>query len=208
MGGPFGKIVHKQCCCGGICPGCCMPVDEYGNAVEIPFEVDAPGCALDGFTGVFDPLAVGGESGPCGICGSWGYALALDFTGKFWMSDGMGGCDLVPVCDITICMILTCDLTLGIADDAGNDECCRRIRLQVSTPYEFAGANQDSLPTCTGGVSIWGIAVGPDSCSCSGGFSAIFSLGMLTPIDQVDPQCGTVPPCVPDCDMTGLRILI
>lgn len=203
----FGKIHKKNCCCAGACPGCCMPVDEGGNAVDIPFEVDAPGCALDGFTGVFNPLAVAGVSGACGICGTWGYSLTLEVPGQFWNFNGIG-CDLVPACQVVWCMLLTCQVEQGVADDPDNSACCRRMRLYVASTYDFSGATPNNGGGACGPGQDYERWIGPDSCACVGGLSAIFSIGFLNPLPQVDPQCGLVQPCVPDCDMTGIRILI
>ena len=193
-------------CCGG-CPGCCMPVDEFGTPVDIPFEVDAPGCTTDGVTGVFNPLALSDVTGSCGVCGVWGYDGLLEIQGSFWMFNGID-CDLVPGCTIQICMILDCDTEHDVPDDPGNAECCRRLRLYVATDYEFAGATDNGgTGQCVG--KRWETYLGPSSCSCTDGvLSAIFDLGILNPVAKVDPECGTVQPCVPDCDMTGLRIII
>lgn len=183
-----------------------MPVDDDGNAIDIPFEVDAPGCAIDGFTGVFNPLAVEGAPHACGICGTWGYSLTLEVSGKFYNFNGMD-CDLVPACSIVWCMFLTCADTQGITDDPADSACCRRMRMLVGSTYNFAGATVNEAGACGPGFSYekW---IGPDSCSCVDGLSAIFSLGFLNPSTHVDPECGVVQPCVPDCDMTGIRILI
>lgn len=183
-----------------------MPVDAEGNPIGIPFEVVAPGCPIDGLTGVFDPLALSAAGGPCGPCGTWGYAGRLEIPGKFWNFDGIS-CDLIPVCTIEICMTLTCDATQGIDDDSSNEACCRRMRLYVATTYNFAGAtNNGGAGACAGlPYEIW---LGPDSCTCGGGLSAIFSLGVLTPLAVVNPNCGLVQPCVPDCDMSGIKVVI
>lgn len=204
----FGRIHNQNCCC-GVCPGCCFPVDEYGEPVNIPFAIDAPGCSCDGVTGEFVPLAIQGSGASCGVCGSYGYDTAIEVTGQFWNPDGMGGCDLTPVCIITICMVLHCDIEYGIADDAGNAECCRRMRLEVGVPYLFTGENEPSTdPACVGGDTVFRGYVGPDSCSCVDVLSAIFSLAKFEPIVQTNPDCGDVQPCVPDCAFSGIRVII
>lgn len=207
MSGPFGKIHNKNCCCGNLCPGCCMPVDGDGNAIDIPFEVDAPGCAIDGTTGSFNPLAVEGTAKACGICGTWGYSLTLEVSGQFWNFNGVD-CDLIPACVVNWCMYLFCDNEYTVSDDPADSACCRRLRMYVAATYDFTGATDNGdTGACSPGHQ-YERYIGPDSCSCVSGLSAIFSLGFLNPLTQVDPQCGTVQPCVPDCDMTGIRILI
>lgn len=207
MAGLFGQPEWLKCCCEGTCPGCCMPVDEDGNALPIPFEIDAPGCAIDGFTGEFDPLALSDVAGQCGICGTWGYGSYLSITGSLWNFNGID-CDLIPGCALQICMFLNCDTEHGIEDDQENGTCCRRMRLYVATTYRFDGAtNNNGTGQCSGlSYETW---LSPDSCECSDNvLSAIFSLGILDPATETNPECGEVQPCVPDCAMSGIKVLI
>lgn len=183
------------CCCG--CPGCCMPVDEFGDPVDIPFSISAPGCTIDGFTGVFTPLAIEGSPTACGICGVWGYTTALDVPGEFWMPDGIGGCALAPGCIQSFCMILKCSADHAEADDTGQNACCRRLRLQISASYAWAGSVYGSgTGSCVGLDNVK--EVPPDSCDCDTDVSAVFSFD-LTPLNESDPDCGNVPPCVLEC---------
>ena len=177
--------------------------------MNIPFEIDAPGCSFDGLTGEFIPLAIEGTEAGCGICGSYGYDTALQVPGSFYNPNPPEDCDLVPGCIITMCIVLKCDDAYGIDDDTGNGECCRRMRLEVGVPYEFNGENESSTePSCIGGDTIFRGWVGPDSCSCVDGLSAIFPLAKFEPIVQSDPFCGEVQPCVPECDFSGIRLII
>lgn len=204
----FGRIHNKNCCCDNGCPGCCMPTDAFGDPVDVPFEIDAPGCSFDGTTGTFNPLALSDVAGGCGICGTWGFDGVLSIPGSFWNPDGMGGCDLVPGCAIQVCMFLNCDTEHGIADDAENGQCCRRMRLYVASDYNFAGATDNGgNGQCVGKrYETW---LSPTSCACTDGvLSAVFSLGILEPLTATDPQCGEVQPCVPECPLSGVTVVI
>lgn len=174
-----------------------MPVDEFGDPIDIPFSISAPGCTIDGFTGVFTPLAVEGGPTACGVCGVWGYTTAIDIPGEFYIPDGMGGCDLTPGCIQSFCMLLTCSATHADADDTGQDACCRRLRLEVSATYAFAGSTYGaSTGSCSGLDNVDEFL--PDSCDCDPDVSAVFSFNVY-PLSLVDPSCGTVPPCVLEC---------
>lgn len=212
MGGLFGDVHEKlkECCCGPGCTGCCFPTDEMGNPANIPFEIDAPGCALDGYTDELIPEAIANSTYPCGLCGSYALSTAFSVPGLQWMPNPPDGCDLSVECSITFCVRLVCDgLTHGETSPPAGGECCRGLRLLVSVPYEFEGAvYAPGDLSCLGGVDIWQGYVAPDSCTCEGGLSAIFSLAKFVPLAKNDPECGNVQPCVPQCDMSLLKLVI
>lgn len=70
MSGPFGKILHKKCCCGDICESCCN--GEYPTSdLTLTFTLlnATPRCAcLDGFTMTLTYLGVvRNELGECEV---------------------------------------------------------------------------------------------------------------------------------------------
>jgi len=207
MGELFGKPEYVKCCCGNDCNGCCFPAD----ASPIAFEIDAPGCPLDGYTDELIEEAVDPTEHTCGLCGSYILSTAFEVPGKFYNPDGEGGCDLVPACSITFCVRLLCDYEpYGEVDTVGGDTCCKKLRLLVAVPYEFDGGTfGDGGLDCLGGANVWYGYVAPESCSCEGGLSAIFSLAKFEPkaISETCPP-GLVQPCVPDCDMSNLKLVI
>lgn len=193
-------LLDCNCGCTGACQGCCMPVDEEGVPIDIPFEISAPGCSIDGLTGVFNPLALDGANGPCGLCGIWGYSAYLDIPGEFYNPSGVEGepCDLVPGCIQTFCMILACQSTPGAIDNPSQNLCCRRLRLQVWATFEFPGASI-LLPTQSDCPGDFYREFNPRSCSCQGGVSALFEFNLYT-LTKNSPLCGNVPECVLECD--------
>ena len=200
---------RKKCCCGEGCTGCCFPADLS----PIPFAIDAPGCDdLDGYTDNLVEEAVDPTQHACGICGSYVLSTAFSVPGQFWNPDGMGGCDLIPACAITFCVRLICDGDAhGELDTPGGGECCKKLRLLVAVPYEFEGGIEgDGGLGCLGGVNLWHDYVAPSSCSCEGGLSAIFPLGRFVPkaTDDTCPPGPLVQPCVPDCDMSTISLVI
>lgn len=189
-------LLDCGCGCGEGCPGCCMPVDGEGTPIDIPFEISAPGCTIDGLTGVFNPLALDGANGPCGLCGIWAYSAFLDIPGSFY--NPPEPCELVPGCIQTFCMILACRATPDAQDDPSQNACCRRIRLQVWATFEFSGSTL-LLPTQGDCPGEFYREFRPQSCSCTGGLSAIFDFNLSTLVKSSE-ICGNVPECVLECD--------
>jgi hypothetical protein len=200
MSGPFGKIVHKTCCCDTACPGCCVPAYSDNTPLDIPFEISAPACAeLDGFASVFEPSAPGpsATTGPCGVCGIYrARDLTSDVRGAAY--NPPAPCTLLapPVHDP--CRFgpwrfsLHCDTPLGLTDNAALDSCCRRLRLGVAfiddVVYRY---------------------IAPTSCSCDP-LSAIFSLSDLIDVTWLDPgvTCA-IDGCFPSaCSLVGAELVI
>jgi len=117
-----------------------MPVDEYGNATDIPFEVDAPGCAIDGTTGYFNPLAVEERRQACGVCGTWGYSLTL----RCLASSGIQRDRLRP--DSRVHYRLLCFSLLQCRKRGGGrstDSRVSSLRMYVAATYDFTGATDN-----------------------------------------------------------------
>lgn len=203
-------LLECECC---ICPGCCMPVDGGGNPIDIPFEITAPSCpAIDGQTGVFEPLAIQGTEQPCGVCGQWGYNAVFDVPGCAWQGAEGVPCACDVPCDIQICLELFCSSEFGEADpSSGADNCCKRMRLKIGSSMKFPGSNPLGLNEMFSTLCTEGDYIAPTACDCDGGLTASFSLASLqTECDElyVGGYCDGFPVCceLSGCDFTGATL--
>ena len=125
------------------------------------------------------------------------YNGVLDIPGQFWNPNPPGPCDLIDACIQSFCMLLKCEADHAEADNTSQDACCRRLRLEISATYAYAGSVYGSgTGSCTGLDNVKEFP--PDSCDCDPDVSAVFSFNVY-PLALVDPSCGTVPPCVLEC---------
>jgi len=217
MSGPFGRIHNKNCCCAGICIGCCLPVSDdpapYDVVmVPIPYEIVAPSCAaINGKTGEFtpvDPTAPG--IGPCGYCMTY-----CDLANSFVDMPGLlkyeigSGCLTSPCGFGYIKLILVCD-----NDDAS--DCCGRLRLWVGLSISgssLVGETAETPPTlCGSNDGFHWLKLSPTTCSCEGGLSAEFDLSGLSIVcDEVwgaGPCAGESRCCEIGCSLVGATVVI
>ena len=190
------------CQCGGVCPGCCVPVEDGTNApLDIPFEISAPGCTeLDGFSSVFEPSAPP-PSQPLKVCGVCGIYQARDLTptvaGAAYQPPDP--CFLLSPPTFNVCEFgpwrfsLHCETPLGLTDNQALESCCRRLRLGIALIDDVAYTY-----------------INPSSCSCTPELSAIFNLEDLITQTWLDP--GVFCPidgCFPwTCSMAGATLII
>jgi hypothetical protein len=175
--------------------GCCWPLafdEQYpcGYRIPVPFEIDAPGCSIDGFTGEFTPTGLA-TRGTCGECGSVPAVQIGILTGvKKVPVPGLGYCNDTP-CGVDLELMLACDD--GETQPYGTEECCGKMRLWVGTSQRMAG--WDGTSPSGGSTNRYWIKVAPSSCSClsdSGGITAIFDVALTLDCPEVYPDGGCV----------------
>lgn len=174
--------------------GCCWPtvVTELypcGYPVPVPFEISAPGCDLDGYTGEFTPA--GSASGECGLCA----ASPPMYIGT---TIGERKAPNVFFCMSTPCSV---DVVLRLVCEDGSGTCCGGFRLWVGTSERFVG--WDGTTPAGSDPSLYWMKFAPSSCACDP-LAMIFDVTFVSdcpetwvggtcdgkPKDCCDPTCG------------------
>jgi hypothetical protein len=134
----------RRCCCnpGEFCYGCCFPLEELGQPINLNFEISAPNCLdIDESTGLFlreeGTNQIGTDCGNC-LCYTTDPATPLPVVNgsTFEVLDDV--CSPTP-CARSLGFYLMCDRQVSIVDDgnAATDPCCQDIKLLVA--YDIGG---------------------------------------------------------------------